>query len=170
MGRRQGTKKHLRRNNARASIDVVSGKREEDEDRSGYRRTPALRTDAEWRHTSGRERGSFFVTGSGTPVIRGGVRSGATLVESTVASTVDLERGTSRCGVRREGERGGEQWEKAAARPGGQFVSKGNGGKAAMDGRARRECGCHEGRAGRGSHGWKLCGRFTADLGDRVGA
>jgi hypothetical protein len=81
--------------------------REEDEERSGYRRTPALRTDAEWRHTGGRERGSFFVTGSGTSVIRGGVRSGATLGESTVASTVDLERGTSRCGVRREGERRG---------------------------------------------------------------
>jgi hypothetical protein len=43
-------------------------------------------------------------------------------------------------------------------------------GKAAMDGRARRERGCHEGGAGRGSHRWKLCARFTMDLGDRVGA
>jgi hypothetical protein len=42
MGRHQGTKKHLRRNNAQASIDVVSRKREEDEERSGYRGTPAL--------------------------------------------------------------------------------------------------------------------------------
>jgi hypothetical protein len=49
-------------------------------------------------------------------------------------------------------------------------VSKRNGGKAAMDGSAHRERDCHEGGAGRGSHGWKLCGRFPADLGDRVGA
>jgi hypothetical protein len=60
---------------------------------------------AEWRHTDGRERGSFFVVSSGTPVIHGGVRNGATHGESIVASTVDLERGTGRCGVRREGER-----------------------------------------------------------------
>jgi hypothetical protein len=40
-------------------------------------------------------------------VIRGGVRSGATLGESIVASTIDLERGMGRCGVRREGERRG---------------------------------------------------------------
>jgi hypothetical protein len=86
-----------------------------------------------------------------------------------VASTVDLERGTGRCG-RKGGREKGEQWGKAAARPGGRFVSKRNGGKAAMDGRARRERGCHEGGAGRDSHGWKLCGRFVADLGDQVGA
>ena len=36
-----------------------------------------------------------------------GVRSGATLGESIVASTMDLERGMGRCGVRREGERRG---------------------------------------------------------------
>jgi hypothetical protein len=40
---------------------VVSGEREENEERSGYRGTPALRPDAEWRHTGGWERGSFFV-------------------------------------------------------------------------------------------------------------
>ena len=36
---------------------VVCGERERDEERSGYRGTPALRLDAEWRHTGGRERG-----------------------------------------------------------------------------------------------------------------
>ena len=32
----------------------------------GYLGTPAVSKDAEWRHTGGWERGSFFVAGSGT--------------------------------------------------------------------------------------------------------
>jgi hypothetical protein len=70
------------------------GEREEDEERSGYHETPAARKDAEWRHTGGWERGSFFVAGSGTV---------APHLERAPLTVVDAE-----CG--KFGERKGQVW------------------------------------------------------------
>jgi hypothetical protein len=53
----------------------VEREREEEEERSGYRGTLALRPDTEWRHTGGRERGrGSRERGHGEAVVDGHVR------------------------------------------------------------------------------------------------
>jgi hypothetical protein len=121
---------------------VLFGEIEDDEERSGYRGTPALRT----------------VAPSSSPTQHTGdvprARIGATWREHLrrlwTRSAQHLERGRGIFGVRREGERRGSNGGKTAARSlRGEGKKEGADGAAAMDGRGRMERGCH--------------GRFTAD-------
>jgi hypothetical protein len=78
-----------------------------------YRGTPALCTNAEWRHTGGRERGSFFIAGSSTQVmcpeyaVAPHLERAPTTVVDAECATLGESKGQMWCA---EGGREGEQW------------------------------------------------------------
>jgi hypothetical protein len=145
------------------------GEREEDEEMSGYRGTPALRKDAEWRHTGGREWGSFFVAGSGTTVMYP-EHAVVPHLERAPVTVVDAECGTL-------GERKGHMWCVEVGREEGEQWGEGSRETSWMRSlrermgrkRARRERlpwmegGGRSAAAMKGERG-ATDGRFAADL------